>query len=79
MGFRGVEPSENFHSVDNFPFLFCLLPFVLLVLLEIEQVSFDYELLPSDPLIESRIVKLDHLIFQLDVLWGIVVEELHVC
>ena len=78
MLFRGVKPGEDFHGVDDLPFLLGLLAFLLLHLLEVEEASFEHELLPPNSLVDPRVVEFDDIIFEFEVLLRIILEEFQI-
>ena len=73
-----IEPGKYLHVIDYFPLFLGLLSFLLLSLLEIEETSLQYELFSSETFIQTRIVELNHIIFQLYVLFCIIIKVLEV-
>ena len=74
----GVEASEYLHIVDDVPLFLGLFAFLLLRALEVEEAAFQHELLAANALIDARIVQLNHIILQLDVLLCVVLEVLKI-
>jgi hypothetical protein len=75
----GIKPCEDLHRVDDFPLLLGLLAFLLLRALEVEEAPLQHELLTPDALINARIVQLNHIILQLDVLLCVILKVFKVC
>jgi hypothetical protein len=75
---RGVEAGENLHRVDDLTLLLGLLSFLLLHLLEVEETTFEYELLPTDPLIYPRVVEFDDIVFEFQILLRVILEEFQI-
>jgi hypothetical protein len=75
---RSIESGENLHGVDDVSLLLGLLPLLFLHLLEVEEAALENELFAADALIDSSIVQLDHIILELDVLLGVVLEKLQI-
>jgi len=78
MIFRRVETREDLHGVDDLALLLGLLALLLLRALEIEEAALEDELFAADALIDARIVKLDHIVLQFDVMLSVIVEVLKV-
>jgi len=74
----GVEASKDFHLVYDLALFLGLFPLKFLDLLQIKESTLDDKLLATDSLIKSRVVKLDNVVLQFEVLWSVVIEELHV-
>ena len=79
MLFWGVKPGEYLHRVDNLSFLLGLLAFLLLHLLEVEEAPLEHELLPPYPLVYPGVVEFDDIIFEFEVLLGVILEEFQIC
>lgn len=73
-----VEPCKDLHLVDNLTVFFRLFALKLLHLLQVKQASFNDKLFAPDSFVKATIVELDNTVFQLNVLWRVILEKLHV-
>lgn len=72
--FRGIEPGKNLHWVDDIAFFLSLLAFLLLSALEIQKPTLQHELFTTNALINSRIIKLYHIVLQFDILLCVILK-----
>jgi len=74
MVFGSVKPSKNLHGIYDLTLFLGLLAFLFLSLFEIEQTSLNDKLFATNSLIDTSVVKLDHIVLELDVMLGIIIE-----
>ena len=73
-----VKAREYLHFIDDFSILLGLFALKFLHLFQVKQTTFNDEFLATDALVQPAVVQLDDAVFEFNVLWCVVFEELHV-